>query len=300
VANNSKPPVSFFMPANNSQALIEVYKYLVEIADDVSAIPKYVGGGASGGAGRTASGLAMLMGNASKILQTVSANVDRDVMEPLLLQLSDLIMLTDTTGLLTGQEKISVLGVTVAVQRETLRQRQIEFAQATMNPTDMKIIGMKGRGELLRSISSTLGMAGQDIVPSADLLEKMTEEDKKNGANKAIDERVEKGVQAGVEAGVKRISTELVAGELALRQEMPLEGQANAHLGTDAGPPGPGVSSTNNPDMDLGHPNNGAPARDAAQGQGNQSPRPGKGMGPQTNLTGHPPGPNARLSPGVG
>src|SRR5260221_2488598 len=44
---------------------------------------------------RTASGLAMLMGNASKILQTVSANIDRDVLEPALLQLSDLIMLTD-------------------------------------------------------------------------------------------------------------------------------------------------------------------------------------------------------------
>ena len=54
VANNAKPPVSFFMPTSNSQSLIEVYKYLTELADDVSSIPKYVGGGAGsgGGAGR--------------------------------------------------------------------------------------------------------------------------------------------------------------------------------------------------------------------------------------------------------
>lgn len=296
--NNSKPPVSFFMPANNSQALIEVYKYLVEIADDVSAIPKYVGGGSSGGAGRTASGLAMLMGNASKILQTVSANVDRDVMEPALLHLADLIMLTDTTGLLTGEEKLSVIGVNVAVQRETLRQRQIEFATATNNPTDMKIIGMKGRGELLRSIGTTLGMNGEAIVPSQEALERMAAEMKAQEQKGPMDQVVEKGVQAGVEAGVKRITTEITAGELAMRAEMPLEGQANAHLGTDAGPPGPGLAHTNNPDMDLGH--GGEQERNAARSQGNQPKQPGKGMAPQTNLTGHAPGPNARLSPGVG
>ena len=40
------------------------------MADDVSAIPRYMTGGAqAGGAGRTASGLSMLMSNAAKTLQ---------------------------------------------------------------------------------------------------------------------------------------------------------------------------------------------------------------------------------------
>lgn len=302
VANNSKPPVSFFMPTSNSPALIEVYKYLVEIADDVSAIPKYVGGGSSGGAGRTASGLAMLMGNASKILQTVSANVDRDVVEPAMLQLADLIMLTDTTGLLSGQEKISVIGVNVAVQRETLRQRQIEFATATNNPTDMKIIGMKGRGELLRSIGTTLGMNGESIVPSQEALERMEAEQKKQAEHGPMNEVVEKGVQAGVEAGVKRIATEITAGELAMQSGMEMPLGKPTHIGTDAGQPGPGLSS--NDEQDLGHesnqPTQGGMEHRAAASQGNQPKRAAGGMGPQTNLTGHSPGPNARLSPGNG
>ena len=100
----------------------------------MSAIPKYLSGNYSGGAGRTASGLAMLMGNASKILQTVAANIDRDVVKPALDALYDMVMLTDTSGLLTGEEFVRVMGVQVAVQKETLRARQMEFLQATGNP----------------------------------------------------------------------------------------------------------------------------------------------------------------------
>ncbi len=274
VANNNKPPVEFFMPTSNAQTLTDVYRYLVEIADDVSAIPKYMGGGSSGGAGRTASGLAMLMGNSSKILQTVSANVDGDVIETSLQQLSDLILLTDTTGILTGEESIHVVGVNVAVQRETLRQRQIEFAQATMNPTDMKIIGMKGRGNLLRSITRDIGMEGEKVVPAEEELEKMEAAAKQDAGS--MNEVVEKGVQAGVEAGVKRIVTEITSGELAMRQEIPMPGEGGGEQG------GPGASA-------------GPGAEDAAAGQGNQPPRPAGGMAPQTNSVGH-----AKLSPGVG
>ena len=194
VGNNSRQPISFFMPANNSQALIQCFQEFVSISDDVSAIPKYVGGQAGGGAGRTASGLAMLMGNASKILQTVSANIDRDVIEESLLQLFDLLMLTDTSGLLTGEEKVSVTGVAVAIQRETTRQRQIEFLTATNNPTDLKIMGMKGRAVVLRSVSTTIGVPGDQIVPSDDKLEQMEKQQQQEQESGGIDALIQKAV----------------------------------------------------------------------------------------------------------
>jgi hypothetical protein len=146
VGNNSKPPVEFFQPQSNAQDLLTVFKAFVDLADDISAIPKYIGGQPGGGAGRTASGLAMLMNNAAKILQTVASNVDREIFEGALQQLVDLVLLSDTTGLLTGEENVSVQGVSVAIQRETQRQRQVEFLQSTANPIDMGIIGIKGRG----------------------------------------------------------------------------------------------------------------------------------------------------------
>jgi len=169
MGNNTQPPISFFQPGSNAGELLAVYREFNNIADDLSAIPKYqTGSGATGGAGRTAAGLAMLMGNASKILQTVAANIDRDVMDPLLSSLFDMLMLTDTTGILRGDEAIRVMGVNVAVQRETQRARQLEFLSITANPVDAQIIGVKGRTAVLRSVANTIGLPGEEIVPDPD------------------------------------------------------------------------------------------------------------------------------------
>jgi hypothetical protein len=172
MGNNASPPVSFFQPNSNSQELLGVYQKFNEIADDISAIPRYLAGSSAGGAGRTASGLAMLLGNASKVLQTVAANIDRDVLDPLLRQLLDMILLTDTTGMLEGDETVKVMGVAVAVQKETQRSRQLEFLQITANPIDSQILGIKGRARILREVSQNLGMPGADIVPSDDEIQK--------------------------------------------------------------------------------------------------------------------------------
>jgi hypothetical protein len=173
MGNNSQAPISFFMPTSNAQDLLTVYEKFSAIADELSAIPKYLTGTGTGGggAGRTASGLAMLMGNASKILQTVAANIDRDVLDPLLTSLYDMLMLTDQTGILSGQESIRVMGVNVAVQRETQRSRQLEYLQLTANQIDAPIIGMKGRAAILRSVAQTIGLDGEKIVPTEEQLE---------------------------------------------------------------------------------------------------------------------------------
>lgn len=175
-------PVDFFQPTMNAQELLGVYTKFGEIADELSAIPRHMSGAnPGGGAGRTASGLAMLMGNASKILQTVAANIDRDVMDPLLLSLYDMIMLTDTTGILNGDENIRVMGVNVASQRETQRQRQIEFLQVTANPMDAQIIGIPGRAKVLRSVASEIGLDGEGIVPPDDQLAASIQQTQQSG-----------------------------------------------------------------------------------------------------------------------
>lgn len=259
--NVAQKPIEFFQPESRAQELLAVYKEFSNIADDISAIPKYVSGsGASGGAGRTASGLAMLMGNSSKILQTVSANVDRDVLEQALLQLFDLILLTDPTGVLSGQEKVTVQGVNVAIQRETQRQRQIEFLGATNNPVDMKIIGVKGRASILRSVSTTIGMNGEEIVPDEDKIEQMEQQEQENAQAAPIKEAVDKAVVDGVAAGTKAVATELTKIGL----------DPNQMVGSPPGaamPPGPG--------RPIG-------PMDASRAQGARVPAPNQGP-PQTN-----------------
>ena len=290
VGDNNKAPVDFFQPQSNAQDLMTVFKSFVDLSDDVSAIPKYIGGQASGGAGRTASGLAMLMGNASKILQTVAANIDRDIFEVALQQLADLVLLSDTTGLLTGEEDIYVQGVSVAVQRETLRQRQLEFLQHTNNPVDIGIMGMKGRGAVLRSVSQTIGLDGDQVVPDEATLEKKEQAQQQGAQQQALTQRVEQGIQQGVQQGVQKISTELTAGLLA--------SQAGG-MGMPGGPPQ--VSPPGGPG---GPPQPGGPPgpmqAQAAQAQGNQASPMSKDPSQRVNTVGpqqQPPGPGGRPPP---
>jgi hypothetical protein len=175
-SNNGQQPVSFFQPNSNAQELLGVYEKFTQIADELSAIPRYITGSERlGGAGRTASGLAMLMGNAAKILQTVAANIDNDVIEPAVSELYDMVMLTDQSGMLRGDESIVVLGVNVAMQRETQRQRQLEFLQITANPIDSQITGVRGRASVLRAVADGIGLDGEEIVPPDEEIKAMAE-----------------------------------------------------------------------------------------------------------------------------
>jgi hypothetical protein len=204
--NNAQPAITFWQPQANSQELMSVYTAFSSLADEMSAIPKFVQGIASGPTGRTASGLAMLMQNASKILQTVAANIDRDVIKGLLENLLDMIMLTDTTGLLDGQEEVRVLGVNVAMAKEAQLQKELEFLQITANPIDMSIIGPKGRAVVLKQVADHLNIPGADIVPSA---EELDNQQKMQAA-------AQQGAQMGQQANM--VTQQAGAGATAARQ----------------------------------------------------------------------------------
>jgi hypothetical protein len=293
LSSTTEEPITFFMPTANAQEMMSVFDKFAAMADDVSAIPKYIGGQASsGGAGRTASGLAMLMGNASKILQTVAANIDRDVMDPALTQLADLILLTDETGILTGEEKISVQGVQVAVQRETIRQRQVEYLQATNNPVDNHIMGLKGRGVVLRSVASTIGLDGETVVPNDQALDQlMQQQQDQQKAGPVNPQQINQAVAKGVEQGIQLIAKEMTAGQLGSQEGLPLG--MPTHLGTVPGQPAGPPPSGGVPGTHFNAP------QAAAQAQGNQPGPLSAGGGPQTaNTVSNTPGPGAKLSPG--
>lgn len=172
MAQDTTAPITFFQPQSNAAELLNVYKSMVDIADEVSAIPRYItGSNRVGGAASTASGLSMLMGNASKVLQNVAAGIDQNVLRPLLEDLYNMIMLTDGGTTLRGDEQIVVRGATVAMQKEQDRMRRLEFLQMTANPIDMEIIGPKGRASVLEAISEDLGLPHEEIVPNADQMQ---------------------------------------------------------------------------------------------------------------------------------
>ena len=176
LGQSKEPPVSFWQPNSNAQELLFVFQNMSNLADEVSTIPKYMTGNEKvGGAGRTASGLSMLMGATSKVLQSVASNVDNDVIGPALEDLHQLLLLTDKAGDYRGDENVRVRGVNFTVQKETERVRSLEFLQMTGNPIDMGIIGPDGRAEVLREVADALGMDHANIVPDAETLKAQQE-----------------------------------------------------------------------------------------------------------------------------
>lgn len=162
----SVTPIQFFQPQINAAQLIGIYEKWNTMGDEISSIPRYMTGSEKvGGAGRTASGLAMLMGNASKTLQNVAASIDRDVIEPLLSDLFDFVMTTQP-GTFKGDELIVVKGVNHAVRREQDRMRQLEFLQLTANPIDQALMGPVGRANVLRNVAGNLGLEHERVLPS--------------------------------------------------------------------------------------------------------------------------------------
>jgi hypothetical protein len=165
VSSASAKPIDFYQPDSNAAELLGVYEKWAVMADEISSLPRYMTGSEKvGGAGRTASGLAMLMSNASKTLQNIAAQIDRDIMKPILQELFNVIMVTQP-GALRGDEQIHVKGVKQAVKREQDRMRQLEFLQLTANEIDMSIIGPEGRSNILRSVAGNLGLDHERILP---------------------------------------------------------------------------------------------------------------------------------------
>lgn len=176
-ANMGHPgaPVTFEQPRSNAAELLGVYRQMVDMADEVSAIPKYItGSGAPGGAGRTASGLSMLMGNAAKIIKQVAHNIDNDIVGETIRALYDIVMVADAGVNLRGDEKIVVYGVSAVAARETERVRQLEFLNITANPLDFEIVGMRGRARILRALATSLGLdsEGSPVPTDEELVER--------------------------------------------------------------------------------------------------------------------------------
>jgi hypothetical protein len=169
-ATAAQKAIEFFQPNSNVGELIQAFAFFSTIADEVSSVPKYMTGNEKvGGAGRTSSGLSMLMSNANRSMTSIAASVD-NVLECLIQKLYDLILLATGDEYLRGDENIVVKGATYAQTKETDRMRMIEFLQLTMNPIDSQIMGLPGRATLLKRVSDTLGLEGDDIIPTPEEL----------------------------------------------------------------------------------------------------------------------------------
>lgn len=165
-----QPGVRFFQPDMNVAPLMNIYSTFMKQADEVTGIPNYIYGSAqSSGAGRTASGLSMLMDNAAKGIKQAVAYIDK-VVSGVVSRLYTHNMIYNPDPYIKGDFRVVAKGSMGLIAKEQLQMRRNEFLQATANPMDMQILGPMGRAYILREIARGLQMDTDKIVPSIEEL----------------------------------------------------------------------------------------------------------------------------------
>ena len=168
---SNSSPISFFQPTSNANELMGVYEKFSLMADEYSGIPRYMTGTeGTPGAGRTASGLSMMVGNASKVIKSLVSSIDINVTSKVLRRLFDWKMQYDPEVEFKGDLNIVPRGALSLQVKEAANQARLQFLQMTANPMDAQIVGLEGRAAILREAAKNLNMDPDKVVPPLSVL----------------------------------------------------------------------------------------------------------------------------------
>ena len=166
-------PLQFFQPQSNAAELLGVFDKFMMLADEMSGIPRYMTGQHVPGAGRTSSGLSMLISNAGKSIKQVIGNVDHDVLTPMLERQYQRNLRYSEDPDLIGDVQIVARGAMSLVVKEAEAVRKSEFLRLVLeSPVAQQIVGLPGTAELMRDLASNLNTNVDRLVPSREDVEK--------------------------------------------------------------------------------------------------------------------------------
>jgi len=173
---SNNPAINFYQPDDRSAVLLQVFKFFFQQASEQSGIPAYIYGNENvGGAGKTASGLGMLMNAANKNLKGVITHIDEKVISPSIKALWIHVMLYDDDIEKSGDINVVARASQHLIIEEQLQLRRTEMLQATNNDWDRKIIGDRGRAKMLEEAFESLHLDTDGIIPDEDKMDQMEE-----------------------------------------------------------------------------------------------------------------------------
>jgi hypothetical protein len=174
---SSAAPVSFFAPPMIAGELMNIYQFFSNQADEHTGLPRFMAGDAQGqGALRTSSGISMLMSSAGKGVKQVIANMDNNVISPLIERLHFYNMKYGKDNELKGDINVVARGANSLITKETQQQRGNEFLQMMLNsPQVAGIVGEEAMIDLIREQAKTIGM-GDRLPPSEVIRARMAQQ----------------------------------------------------------------------------------------------------------------------------
>jgi len=160
------PAVTFWAPPIVTERLINAYEFFNKKADEYCGIPAYAHGDTQvGGGGNTASGMSMLISQASRGIKAVIKSIDRKIIEPSVTAQFELTIETEKDIGIIPDYAINAKGSASLIAKEQQAIRRTEFLQMTNNPMDAAIMGKQGRKYLLEDAGKALDLDPDKLLP---------------------------------------------------------------------------------------------------------------------------------------
>lgn len=169
-------PLHVFQPDSNIRELLLVFDWGMKQSDNDTGIPAYTyGSSMAGGAGRTSSGLAMMLENVNRGIKMVVTSTDADVVRRTVKLTADWLMLYGEDESIKGDTDVNPSGVMSLVFRESGSVRRRAFLQLLANPLVAQAVLPSGVATIIREEARALDVNPDDIVPSREKLKEMDE-----------------------------------------------------------------------------------------------------------------------------
>ena len=165
----SGPAIRLYNIQLQVQPLAKFYEFLMTLADFDSGVPRIAHGGTSpGGVTQTASGTSMFLSQSARGIKGVISRMDANITEPSVRAEIYYLIDNDEQEIQNpeyGSLNIIAKGSSALVVKEQSTIRLKEMLNETNNPTDMQLIGMNGRREMLRGAMKSLPLDVDRILP---------------------------------------------------------------------------------------------------------------------------------------
>jgi hypothetical protein len=140
-AEGANRAVNFFSPPNHTGQLLSMVETFRVWNDEVTGIPSYMHGDSDiSGAGKTASGLSMLMSAANLTMKDAVENFDQGITVPFLKEMYSWNMKYTEEEKIKGDYEVKATGSTSLVAKEVRVQNLQNFLSLTANEGDQRLV----------------------------------------------------------------------------------------------------------------------------------------------------------------
>ena len=171
-------PISVLKVDDTTPSQLNLLKAASEMADDDSGIPQYTIGSSRtlSGAGRTASGLAMMSEAACRVINMCICDLGRNLIIPVVKNTHVYNLLESDDMSLKGDVEVNPSGLMGKILREAESDRRVRFADMLgRHPVYSRALTVEAFFELLRPELDSLGVNPDRIIPSKERMEFLQE-----------------------------------------------------------------------------------------------------------------------------